>query len=385
VTIAVVRVAKHGYRQVICIGSATAEGLSLIGIAVFASGERDLLVKCCRTVGACLRQGFDMPSFWRSRGALVAGGAGMIGSYLVDVLVREGANVRVVDNLEGGSLENLANCRSDIEFIQADLRDRATCRSAVQGVDAVFDLAAKTMGIAYSGAHHGQMLCESLLPAVHLLEAARQAGVGRFLVTSSSCVYPDDSPVPTPESAAERNCPESANEGYGWGKRVAELLAGYYARDGMQVVVARLANAYAPRYNWRSGEPHVIPAIIRRILQGEDPLVIWGSGRQTRSFIHAYDVAVAMKTLLEKAIPAVPVNIGPHEETPIAWLALELTAMASYSGRVVFDTSKPEGPPRKALDTSRLRQMLPDYDVSIALQDGLRETLSAARAFYGRK
>jgi GDP-L-fucose synthase len=220
-----------------------------------------------------------------------------------------------------------------------------------------------------------------------MIEAARRAGVRRFQVTSSSCVYPDVCPVPTSEDAAERNTPEQANAGYGWAKRMAELQGIFYAQEyGMEVAIIRLVNAYGPRYHWEQEEPHVIPSLIQRLLKGEKSLLIWGSGRQTRSFIHASDAAMLMMLSLERAANATPMNIGLKEETKISDLVTELTAIAGFHGNVQFDTTKPEGPARKALDLTRQEQLIPDFYPRISLRDGLRETYEAAIRYYaGRR
>jgi nucleoside-diphosphate-sugar epimerase len=324
-----------------------------------------------------------MTDVWKSRRVLVAGGAGLIGSYLVEHLLRDGASVRVADNLDSGTLGNLSAILKSIEFVQADLRDPAACNRATEGVDTTFDLAARTVGIGYSSKHHGEMLYDSLTISLNLMESARRAGVQRYLVTSSSCVYPDISPIPTPESAAEVNNPEAANAGYGWAKRMAEFQGMYYATEyGMDVSIVRLVNAYGPRYHWAHGEPHVIPALIRRLLNREAPLLIWGSGRQTRSFIHASDIATLMKLIVERNPGPVPVNIGQPEDTTIADLVSHLISIAGYSGAVAYDASKPEGPARKCLDLSLQNELLPDFRPTISLREGLEQTYAAGKAFF---
>ena len=327
-----------------------------------------------------------MSTFWNSRKVLVTGGAGLVGSYLVEHLVRDGALVRVADNLGSGSLKNLTSCLSSIEFLKLDLQDIGACRRAVYGVDTVFDLAARTVGIGYSSLHHGEMFYDSMSISMNTLEAARQAGVRQYLFASSSCVYPDGSVIPTPEHAADRNLPESANSGYGWAKRMAELLATFYAQEyGMRVAIVRLVNAYGPRYHWDQEEPHVIPALIQRLLRGETPLLIWGSGRQTRSFIHASDVAMLMKLVMERATDSQPINIGWTEETTISDLVADLTAIAGFSGAITYDTSKPEGPARKGLNLARQRDLVPDFVPQFSLREGLRQTFDAAKQHYATK
>lgn len=320
-------------------------------------------------------------SLWNNKRVLIAGGAGMIGSYLVENLLADGASVRVADNLESGSLENLSSCISEIEFLELDLREAEACRRSVAGMDVVFDLAAKTVGIQYSAEHHGEMLCHTTMIAMNLLEAARLAGVRRYMVTSSSCVYPDGATVPTPEEEGNQGTPESANQGYGWAKRFAEIQAKYYVQEyGMQIAVVRPANVYGRRYNWKQQHAHVIPALIFRILSGECPLVVWGSGRQSRSFIHAHDAARAMQLMTEKAADGNPVNLGGQEIT-IAEVVKKLTGLAGYQGDVVFDISKPEGPARKAQSSDRLLNVAPGFKHTVSFDDGLFEMIEAVRAY----
>ena len=327
-----------------------------------------------------------MTDVWKSRNVLVTGGAGLIGSYLVEHLLRDGASVRVADSLDSGTLDNLGANLKSIEFMQVDLKNPAACAQVTTGVDTVFDLAARTVGIGYSSKHHGEMLYDSLMISLNMMESARLAGVQRYQVTSSSCVYPDASPIPTPESAADVNNPEGANAGYGWAKRVAELQGMYYASEyGMDISIVRLVNAYGPRYHWAHGEPHVIPALIRRLLNREDPLLIWGSGRQTRSFIHALDVAMLMKLVMERNPGPVPVNIGQPEDTTIADLVSHLTSIAGYTGAVFYDSTKPEGPARKCLDLSLQSQLLPDFRPSITLREGLEQTYAAGKAAFAAR
>ncbi len=324
-----------------------------------------------------------MSERWETRRVLVTGGAGLIGSYLVEHLLDAGAHVRVVDNLQSGSLTNLDSCLASVDFLKLDLRHPDTCLKAVEGIDTVFDLAARTVGIGYSSLHHGEMFYDSMMISMNTLEAARKAGVNRYLVTSSSCVYPDASPIPTSEIAAERNKPEGANEGYGWAKRMAELQGMFYAQEyGMKVAIVRLVNAYGPRYHWGQEEPHVIPALMLRLLSGENPLVIWGSGRQTRSFIHAFDVAMLMKLVLERATSAEPINIGWMGETTIADLVAEITAIAGFDGEVAYDAAKPEGPARKGLDLMLQQRIVGDFTPKYSLREGLRQTFEAASKYY---
>jgi nucleoside-diphosphate-sugar epimerase len=226
-----------------------------------------------------------------------------------------------------------------------------------------------------------ELLGRNLLIGTTVLEAARQAGVRRVLVVSSSCVYPDDAPVPTPELPAFTGEPERANSGYGWAKRYLELQARHYADEwGMEVALARPFNAYGARDLATGPLAHVIPALIERLLSDSPRLVVWGSGRQTRSFIHARDVAAGLMLATERYAVCDPVNVGHDHETSIRRLVRLLTELAEVHKEVVFDRSKPEGCLRKSADMTKFRRVTGGFNPSTDLKSGLREMLEAHRA-----
>ncbi|MHC4788999.1 MAG: NAD-dependent epimerase/dehydratase family protein, partial [Planctomycetota bacterium] len=304
-----------------------------------------------------------------------------IGSYLVEQLVEEGARTVIVDNLETGRLANMAAVQGKVEFHEADVTNLGLCRELLQGADAVMNLAAQAPGVGHSHRHHVELLGRNLQIASAVLEAARQAEVPRVLVVSSSCVYPDDAPVPTPELAAFTAEPERVNSGYGWAKRYAELQGLHYAeRFGMEVAIARPFNAYGTRDLASGARSHVIPALIERLLSDSKELLVWGSGEQTRSFIHARDVAAGLRLLSERHALADPVNVGHDKETSIRELVALLMELAEVEKKVVFDRTKPEGCRRKAADMTKFRQVTGGYEPETSLQAGLKEMIEAHRA-----
>lgn len=322
-------------------------------------------------------------SYWRNTKSLVTGGCGFIGSYVVEELVSEGARVTVVDNLETGRVENLAAVRDDVEFIEADLRDPQTCIDVARGIDVVLNLAGRTAGLEYSMHHHGEMLYHNAIIQLHMLEAARQAGVDTFLVTSSSCVYPDDAPIPTPELEVTTENPEAVNEGYGWAKRIAELQGNYYADEfGMAIKICRPFNPYGGRYLWRGGMAHVIPSLVKKVMDGNDPLRVWGSGKQRRNFLHVRDTARLMNVITERAPIAEPVNVGYDDDTSIAELVQVILDVSGRSPALEFDTSKPEGRFRKCADATRLREVSQGYEPTVSLQEGIEEMLDWYRRTF---
>ena len=314
-------------------------------------------------------------SFWKGKRVLVTGGAGFIGSHLVEMLITEGARVRVVDNLENGSLNNLKSCQDQIEFITSDLTEPVNCKAAVKGVEVVFNLAARVGGVDYNIKHPATMFTQNVLISTLMLEAAREENVERYLCVSSACVYPRYCTIPTPESEGFNDEPEPTNKGYGWAKRVAEIQAQTYAQEsGMKIAIVRPYNTYGPRDHFDPEKSHVIPAIIRRIFDEEDPLVVWGDGEQTRAFVYVTDVVRGMLLAIEKYPEADPLNIGTEEEVKIKDLVNLIAELSGKKPKIVFDSSKPSGQPRRNADITRARRFL-NYEPQISLEVGLRKTI----------
>ena len=320
-------------------------------------------------------------SYWKGKRTLVTGGAGFIGSHLVEMLVEEGARVRVVDNLERGRLSNLEAVLDDVEFIQRDLRERETCLQVTHGMECVINMAAKVTGIEYNRNHHGDMFTSNVLINTNVLDAARLNDVSRFCVVSTACIYPHDAAVPTPETDSDHGTPEPTNEGYGWAKRMAEKQGQYYAAEyGMEIAIVRPFNAYGPRDYYDRETSHVIPALIAKVLDGDDPVVVWGSGEQSRAFVHAADFARGIKLVTETYPAADAVNIGHDEETTIKDLLAEILALTGKSPHVVFDTNLPEGYRRRAADTTKLRRVTGGFVPQISLEQGLVEMVEWYRS-----
>lgn len=305
---------------------------------------------------------------------LVGGGCGFLGSYLVPALVSAGASIRVVDNLESGDLSSLASVSSSIQFVEADLRDPRVCDDVVPGHDLFINLAANASGVGFSRTHHSQMLVDNVLCGLVPLQAAQRHGIRRMVMTSSSCIYPDGVAVPTPELDPVINGPESVNAGYGWAKRVQELAAGYFAQEyGMRITILRPFNLYGARYPWRSLErAHVIPSLVKRVLDGEDPLVVWGSGEQRRNFLHGHDAAELVMRVIASGAEG-PVNIGYEEDTSIAELVALICDVTRRHPRIVFDRQRPDGLARKSADSTRLRSLTGNYEPQITLRQGIEE------------
>jgi GDP-L-fucose synthase len=315
-----------------------------------------------------------LSEFWKGRTVLVTGGSGFIGSHVVELLLSQGARVRVPCR-PGSDLCFLEAVRDQVETVTGDLVDLDFCRNAARGQQVVMNLAASVGGLEYNMAHPGSIFRDNLNIFINVLEAARREGVGRFLTVSSACVYPRFCTLPTPEEEGFRDEPEPTNQGYGWAKRMEEFLSAAYAREfGMKVAIARPYNCYGPRDNFDPRSSHVIPALIRRVVEGEDPLRVWGSGEHSRSFLHVRDFARGLMMTAEKYPDADPVNLGADEEVRISDLVGLICEAAGATPKIVFDPAGPTGQPRRNCDTRKAQRVL-GFQAEVPLRDGLRETV----------
>jgi len=320
------------------------------------------------------------PAFWRGKRVTVTGGAGFIGSHLVDRLLPYCGSV-VVPTRRTGTPPFLRAAAGQAQLVRGDLREPRVADEAFRGADVVMLLAAAVGGIEYNMAHHAGIFRDNLSVFLASMEAARRASVGRVLVVSSACVYPRDCAIPTPESEGFRDRPEPTNEGYGWSKRMEEFLGGAYAREfGLSVAVARPYNAYGPRDNFDPSSSHAIPALVRRAFEpGNDRLTVWGSGRQSRSFLYVSDFADGLMRICERAADSEPTNLGADEETTMEEIARTIAALSGTGKHVEFDRSKPEGQPRRHCDTTRLGTRF-DFRARVPLNEGLRATVDYFRS-----
>jgi len=314
-------------------------------------------------------------NFWKNKKVLVTGGAGFIGSHVVEMLVANGAEVIVVDNLENGNMNNLSKIKSNIIFKSGDLKILDTCIAVSKNMDMVLNIAAKVGGIDFNKKHPGTMFRDNILINTNVLEAARINNAERVLVVSSACVYQRHCKIPTPESEGFKGMPEPTNDGYGWAKRMTEFQAQAYAREfGMKIAIARPYNAYGPRDHFDPEKSHVIPALIKRIFDGENPLTIWGSGEQSRAFLFVTDFARGLLEIVEKYPEADPINIGTDEEIKIKDLVKLILKIAGKNPKIFFDISKPEGQPRRNCDNTKAKEKI-GFKARVNLDEGLKKTI----------
>lgn len=361
---------------------------------------------------------------WKKEKTVVAGGYGFIASHLIDRLASLHANIRIVDDHSRGRQDNIFGA---LEQVVMDDHQMPVLLSGVDDVmlcgnEIVFHLAAKVTGIHYNLSHNLDMLQSNIDVNSMVVRACINAKPKLLVWVSTACIYPHDAPVPTPESYGDICNPEPTNFGYGVAKWVGEQQAKYLCKEyGIPTIIVRFFNAFGPRDYYDRATSHVAPALIRRVMEGEDPLVVWGSGEQTRVFVDARDIAKALAMLTEMAdqklddivhascridgisdIACVPVeyvkdvlktaviqefpwvvNIGHSREISIADLAYTIVDIAhdKYSitkPNVVFDTSKPDGYPRRAADTTHLESLIdwvPDTPLKTTLKDMFEDYL----------
>jgi len=307
----------------------------------------------------------------------VTGGAGLIGSFLVDDLLAFGARVVVVDDFSKGLNDNIAQHGAAVELREGDLEGPDFALAALSGCDVVFHLASRAYGVGYSKGRHTEILAHNERITDNVLAAVEAYRPKHLLVTSSSCVYDDNGPDTIPEFPVFDGEPERANRGYGWAKRFLEQKALVYQHEtGVPVTIVRPFNIYGERYNWMGEFSQAIPMLVKKIMDGDDPVTVWGSGRQRRNYIHAADCARVMRHLVEAGHTDGAVNIGAEDTISLRELVLAICEVSEKKPRLEFDTTKPEGRFIKGADASKLRSLLPNFHFSVDLREGLRRMTS---------
>jgi GDP-L-fucose synthase len=296
----------------------------------------------------------------------VTGHLGMVGSALVR-------------RLQGAGFNNLLLATRE----QLDLIDQA----AVQGFlaherpDYLFIAAAKVGGIQANNTQRAEFIYENLMIAANLIDGAHRAGVQRLMFLGSSCVYPRDCAQPIHEDYLLTGALEATNEPYAIAKIAGiKLVESYNRQYDRQYISVMPTNLYGPNDNYDLATSHVLPALIRKAheakLRGDAELVVWGSGAPRREFLHVDDLADACVHLMERDYDGLLVNIGCGEDVSIAELAQTVMDVVGFKGRIVFDTTKPDGTPRKLLDVSRLAAL--GWQARTPLRKGIAMAYAAA-------
>lgn len=305
---------------------------------------------------------------YKGKNVLVTGGTGLIGRPLVELLLEAGAKVRVV------SMDSEDRCPKGAQFIKGDLRIQYTCAKAVAGMDYVFHIAGIKGSVGIGVSKAASFMVPALLMNTQLMEAARQAKVKRYLFTSSVAVYPPATIFK--EDDAWTNLPHPTDRYAAMAKLVGELQAEAYKKEygWDKIAVIRPGNTYGPFDNFDPGSAMAVASLIRRVVDGENPLVVWGDGSAVRDLIYSRDVARGMILALERAANCTPINLGTGKGTTMRELVETIVSLAPMKPKIVWDTTKQTGESVRIMDTTRAREML-GFEAETSLRDGLRETI----------
>ena len=320
-----------------------------------------------------------------NRAVVVTGGAGLIGSFLVERLVAAGARVTVADDFSKGQRSYLASVADKIVIREGDLEQRDAMEAALAGAEIVFHLASRAYGVGYSSSNHLTMLEHNERITNNLIDVLARQPVEGLVVTSSSCVYPDDGPDTVGELPLFAGEPEMANWGYGWAKRFLEQKAAILSRTrGIPLTIVRPFNIYGERYTWVGQASQAIPMQVKKVMDGDDPVVIWGSSTQRRNYLHAIDCADAIAGLVENDFVGA-VNIGTEETVTLRELVETICRLAGRRPNLVNDATKPEGRRVKSSDSTLLRRAYPAFRPRIGLEEGLGRMIRWHRDTFGDK
>ncbi len=302
--------------------------------------------------------------FWQNKRVLVTGGAGFLGRVVVDLLKEKGCRHIFVPR------------KKDYDLREANAVKRVLKSSRP---DIVIHLAAVVGGIGANQRHPGSFFYDNIMMGVQLIEESRQCGVQKFVAIGTICAYPKFAKVPFKENDLWSGYPEETNAAYGLAKKMLLVQSQAYRQEyGFNSIFLLPVNLYGPGDNFSEESSHVIPALIKKCVDakrtGAPLITVWGTGKATREFLYVDDAARAIVLAAEKYNGAEPVNIGAYREVSIKDLAKMIVHLTGYKGKIVWDTSKPDGQPRRKLDTSRAKKSF-GFQARAGLEEGLRRTV----------
>jgi GDP-L-fucose synthase len=309
-------------------------------------------------------------SFWPSKRVIVTGGAGFLGSFVVEKLKRCGAVDIFIPRIEEYNLVDPAGIRR-------------MYAAALQGVDpadvVVIHLAANVGGIGANREHPAEFFYDNIMMGVEMMHQAYKNGIGKFVAIGTVCAYPKFTPVPFKEDDLWNGYPEETNAPYGLAKKMMLVQAQAYRQQyGFNAIFLLPVNLYGPRDNFNPRSSHVIPALIRKAVEaqrgGEREIQVWGDGSPTREFLYVEDAADGIVSAAEHYNGDLPVNLGSGYEISIKDLAEMITRMTGFEGQLAWQTDKPNGQPRRGLDVMRAKQLF-GWSAQVPFEEGMRRTI----------
>jgi GDP-L-fucose synthase len=310
--------------------------------------------------------------FWSNKRVIVTGGAGFLGSFLVDKLKQRQAGEVIVPRIEEYNLV-------DINAIRRLFEDIAGSTQIPQLETMLIHLAALAGGIGANRARPADFFYINLMMGVQLMHEAWKHGLDKFVAIGTVCAYPKITPLPFKEENLWNGYPEETNAPYGLAKKMLLVQAQAYREQyGFNAIYLLPVNLYGPRDNFDPETSHVIPALIHKCVEarekGQSQVVLWGDGSPTREFLYVEDAAEGILLAAERYNGSEPVNLGSGNEISIKELAQLIARLTNFQGKLVWDTSKPNGQPRRALDVSRAGQFF-GFRAQTPFEEGLRQTI----------
>jgi len=295
---------------------------------------------------------------------LVTGGAGFLGSFLVEKLKERGCDHIFIPRGKDYNLVEMEAVKKVYEDAKPDI---------------VIHLAARVGGIGANRAHPGEFFYDNLMMGVQMMEVGRQVGIEKFVAIGTICAYPKFTPVPFNEKNLWEGYPEETNAPYGLAKKMLLVQAQAYQQQyNFNAIYLLPVNLYGPGDNFDLETSHVIPAIIRKCIEAkqrdEGEITVWGTGKATREFLYVEDAAEGILLASEKYNKPEPVNLGAGYEIVISDLITLISELVDFKGEVIWETSKPDGQPRRCLDTSRAEREF-GFKAKISLEEGLEKTI----------
>ncbi len=305
-----------------------------------------------------------MSDFFRKRRIVVTGGDGFLGSYVIEGLRKRGCENILVPKIEDYDLVKMEDVRRMYDDMKPDI---------------VIHLAAVVGGIGANLEHPGEFFYKNLMMGVQLIEEGRLRGIEKFVAIGTICAYPKFTPVPFKEDDIWNGYPEETNAPYGLAKKMLLVQSqAYRAEYGFNSIFLLPVNLYGPGDNFNPKSSHVIPAIIKKcvdaIESGTDFIECWGTGNASREFIYAADAAEGILLATELYNGPEPVNVGAGFEIKIKDLVEKIVKLTGFEGEIRWDTSKPDGQPRRCLDTSRAKKLF-GFEAKTPFDVGLKNTI----------